>query len=143
MQHQIIFISQKDFQEKYNQCNNLSNAACISIVDPYEKHKPIISDKWALSLRIEMYDGDTEEESLFTDKNAKRIIDFIKSVKELETKTLIVHCYAGISRSAAVAKFASLILNAYFPDYYILYNKFIYSKLLLNYKSENNYESLF
>lgn len=143
MQHKIIFVSQKDFQEKYNQENDLSNAACISIVDPDEKHKPVISDKWALSLRVEIYDGNTEESSLFTDSNAKNIINFIQSVKELEIELLIIHCYAGISRSAAVAKFASLILNAYFPDYYILYNKFIYSKLLLNYKSENNYESLF
>lgn len=84
MQHKIIFVSQKDFQEKYNQENDLSNAACISIVDPDEKHKPVISDKWALSLRVEIYDGNTEESSLFTDSNAKNIINFIQSVKELE-----------------------------------------------------------
>ncbi len=133
MKHKVLFISKADFVKNYNNQNGLSNSACISIVDPTEAYKPNISDKWQASLRIEMYDADTEENSCFTDQEAGQILDFIRLVQDCQIKNLIIHCHAGISRSAAVAKMAALILDADYPEHYSLYNKFVYSKLLLNY----------
>lgn len=46
---------------------------------------------------------------LFTDEMAKQIIDFIKKNRKVET--LLVHCYAGQSRSRAVGAFAVKMLG--------------------------------
>ena len=46
---------------------------------------------------------------LFMDEMAKQIIDFIKKNRKVET--LLVHCYAGQSRSRAVGAFAVKMLG--------------------------------
>ncbi len=51
----------------------------------------------------------------FTPEVAQQIIDFVKKTKD-ENRELIIHCWAGISRSGAVAKW----INEYF-DYNIPY----------------------
>lgn len=42
----------------------------------------------------------------FTDQKAKRIVNFLQE-SYVKRKDVIVHCFAGISRSGAVAKFAN------------------------------------
>lgn len=50
-------------------------------------------------------------ERLMTLQDAKDIVDFVlKAAQDPRIETLAVHCYAGISRSAAVALFFSLKL---------------------------------
>ena len=126
---QILFISQADFKEKWN-INPPDNSVCISIVDPTSAKKPKINDKWQKSLRLEFYDYDTEDDSGFGKKEAKEICEFVDQISQMQLDYIIVHCYAGISRSAAVAKFISIICNLRFPEHYILHNKYIFTTLL-------------
>ena len=46
---------------------------------------------------------------LFTEEDAKRIISFVQTHKDVES--LVVHCYAGQSRSRAVAAFCTKLLT--------------------------------
>lgn len=52
---------------------------------------------------------DVDGAVLFTDEMAKQIIAFIKKNQKVET--LLVHCYAGQSRSRAVGAFAVKMLG--------------------------------
>lgn len=59
---------------------------------------------------------ETEGAVLFSEEMAEQIIDFIDAHRQVDT--LLVHCYAGQSRSLAVGAFAVKMLgadnNAYF-----------------------------
>jgi predicted protein tyrosine phosphatase len=49
---------------------------------------------------------------LFTESDAKLILDFVKTVNEIpRVMTLIIHCEAGVSRSGAVGLWANRYLN--------------------------------
>lgn len=53
-------------------------------------------------------DGCTEQGGFFTKNQARQIIEFIRTYHSAEqTYHLLIHCEAGISRSAAVAVFAA------------------------------------
>lgn len=65
---------------------------------------------------------------VFNKDDAGKIIDFVEKYKE-EGSVIIVHCYAGISRSAAVAKFIAEKYNLKFNHNYFLYNKLVYTTL--------------
>lgn len=47
---------------------------------------------------------------LFTPRQAEQIIDFILQNQEVDT--LLIHCYAGISRTGAVADFAMELMGS-------------------------------
>ena len=66
---------------------------------------------------------------LFDDSMADQVLDFIERNADRCT-VFPVHCEAGISRSAAVAKFISVRFNLQFPESYSLYNKHVFSTLL-------------
>jgi len=71
---------------------------------------------------------------LFKDDQASQIVDFVELVKD-KAKGLLVHCEAGVSRSAAVAAVIELVLNGsndrVFNDRRYSPNLYVYSKLLL------------
>lgn len=68
--------------------------------------------------------------TLFSEEQAKKIIDFINDLhNEEKDSDLVVHCDAGISRSGAIAKFVSGFLNIPFYDPYIRPNEYILSVL--------------
>ena len=74
---------------------------------------------------------------LFDEKMAKHILFFVESFK-LDTNMIVVHCEAGISRSAGVAAALSLILNKtdqYYFDHYCP-NMLVYRKILNEYFKE-------
>ena len=78
--------------------------------------------------------------STISKDQAKEIVDYIKHLQELpESLKLIIHCYAGVSRSAAVGKFINDYYKMKLPQYesLSLYNKFVYRKLMT---VVNNYE---
>ncbi len=81
---------------------------------------------------------------LFTDKDAQQILDFINRYEKLykrnESSNVIVHCEAGISRSAGVAGALSLIYNGSDQYYFdkFLPNMFVYRKILNVYMSKKN-----
>ncbi|NCN89504.1 MAG: hypothetical protein GW936_08735 [Gallionella sp.] len=97
-----------------------SHWAAISITQPGEHVD--IKDGWHSVLRLHFHDIDTPEEpyTLFSDQLANEIIDFVERVAD---------CQAGISRSAAIAKWIAERCGLGFPEKYMLYNKHVYRTL--------------
>jgi len=77
---------------------------CISIVDP-ESAAPQLSPKFAAVLPLRFTDitkpGTAEFDILFDATHAAAILDFITAWPTAER--IVVHCMAGVSRSAGVA----------------------------------------
>ncbi len=67
---------------------------------------------------------------LFTEDMAKQIILFIRNNQDVDT--LLIHCYAGQSRSRAVGAFAVWLLggdnSVYFKNYNL--NEYVYNLLM-------------
>jgi predicted protein tyrosine phosphatase len=88
------------------------NWACISITLPNTKAN--LKEGWSALLRLQFHDiggnyGNEADKDLvrMSDEQADSVIDFLDKISADETtEYLIVHCQAGISRSAAVALFA-------------------------------------
>ena len=68
---------------------------------------------------------------LFTDNDARIILDFVQDCR-VDIDLIVVHCEAGISRSAGVAGALSLIYNGSDEYYFHRYlpNIFVYRKIL-------------
>lgn len=86
---------------------------------------------WKRVLRLEFDDIDTEEEPyiLFSEQQGREVIEFANFAATNGTEGILVHCYAGVSRSAAVAKWIADRYQLPFPDKYMLYNKHVYKVL--------------
>ena len=88
-------------------------------------------------LRLEFHDADPGHMNadkalgykLFNDDHAAEVLKFLKKHED-DTYDVIVYCEAGISRSAAVSKFISIIYGLEFPENYSLYNKHVFSTLM-------------
>lgn len=88
-------------------------------------------------LRLEFADFDrqptNEKHKLFSRKEAKKILDFMQGLRDLEYT--VVHCDAGISRSPAVAAAITRITGgndrAFFKSY--IPNSRVYGMLLTEY----------
>ena len=93
-------------------------------------------------LRIECHDTDADEEKfkIFTEDDAINILKFMK-LHEDECSIAVVHCEAGISRSAAVSKFIADIYHVPFPTSYSVYNKYIYKVLNMVYSRSTYFNS--
>jgi predicted protein tyrosine phosphatase len=92
----------------------------------------VLKDGWHSVLRLEFDDIDVGEEPhiLFNESHAERVIDFVTAVQEShEVEGILVHCQAGVSRSAAVAKWIAERYGMPFPAKYMLYNKHVYRVL--------------
>lgn len=125
----VTFISKIDFETMWNK-EPPANSACISINDPTTANLPCLDPRWEHSLMANFYDYDTEELSGLNEELARKICEFVDFISETNPSYIVIHCYAGISRSAAVAKFVSTIMNLRFPEYYTLYNKFVFNTLI-------------
>lgn len=117
-----------------------SKMALISIREPNESVN--LKAGWEHVLPVECHDTEPDTGrarvtyptdkplKAFDETQASDIIKFIQGLPE-NTNSIIVHCYGGISRSAAVAKF--LCDHVYHLDTfssYNLHNRHIYSTLL-------------
>lgn len=115
----------------------------ISIFSPEDGK--CLSNDWKYKLELSFHDTNgvdlanpnsyaTRGLVHFNSEHAKEIIKFLDLIyKSEDVYYLIIHCFAGVSRSAAVAKFAADVIfkTTNFPYHgYTLYNKFIYRKLL-------------
>jgi len=92
----------------------------------------VLKGGWHSVLRLEFDDVDTPEEPyiMFSPAHANQIIDFAEAARDShEVEGILVHCQAGISRSAAVAKWIAEKYGLPYPDKYSLYNKYVYSTL--------------
>jgi predicted protein tyrosine phosphatase len=90
----------------------------------------VLHDNWVHKLVLIFHDLDKAIEgySLFTEEQAKEIINFVAAI-EKEINILVVHCDAGVSRSAAVAKFIAEKYGLTFQENYSIYNKHVYAIL--------------
>lgn len=121
----------------------------VSIIEPGEKPIDFGKNNTRLAvLSLNFYDLDFNPEKwgekdtkeiveqyghgIFTPDQAKQIVDFIESWKD-KAELVMVHCSAGVSRSAGVAGAISLVLNGsdkkFFGDRYIP-NRFVYRTIL-------------
>ncbi|OQW68726.1 MAG: hypothetical protein BVN34_08620 [Proteobacteria bacterium ST_bin12] len=95
-----------------------------------------IQDGWHDVLRLSFHDilPSTPDPdgvyALMRDKDAKAIVDFVRYVAP-NVEGIIVHCKAGISRSAAVAKWICGDYNLPFNVRYTKYNQYIYLMILM------------
>jgi protein tyrosine/serine phosphatase len=72
-----------------------------------------------------------DNSSGFTDKDAEHVVNFVQE-SFVKRKDVVVHCFAGISRSGAVAKFVNEYwgLGDEFLEAYAGHNRHIFYKLL-------------
>lgn len=86
-----------------------------------------------LTLQFDDIVRPVEGAQLFTDEMAKQIIRFI--VQNQNVDTLLIHCYAGQSRSRAVGAFAVWLLGGNNAPYFAKYtpNEYVYDKLMQTY----------
>lgn len=124
----------------------------ISIHSPedYEITVPSINHSiWMDGIQLSFWDIDQDYKGMKTIslEQAEEIVNFILKIHSLPQEIhLIVHCFAGISRSAAVGKFVSDTLNLNFPNYEHLqvYNSTVYSSLKgVFFKVTNQQEEVF
>lgn len=111
--------------------------AIISITEPH--NRPVnLHPEWNHILRLEFHDIDPGWESqcpqhesmvLMDEDHAREIVRFVNRLK-LSVHTLVVHCRAGVGRSAAVAKWLAERYQLSFKHDYDLYNRHVYSTLL-------------
>ena len=122
----VVFVSRQDAEDKYGSMN----WAVISISDPF--HYPaMLKSGWHDVLRLEFHD--IEEESkpriLFSVQDAHSIVVFVDQVNACECDGILVHCKAGISRSAAIAKWIAKKYHLPFNHNYSQYNRHMYTTL--------------
>ena len=112
----------------------LEGKSLISISDT-NKEKSYMSDLWSYNVdkghAIFLNFPDVEDGSGLTNQKLEQIIRFSdKSVRA--NSDIVVHCFAGISRSGAVAKWINeyfLLGNQYLDDY-VGHNKHIFYSLM-------------
>lgn len=119
----------------------------ISITSPYirgSKPAKLHDDSWTDVLRLEFHDIDPSKRGdrdkrvkkekikrvYFDEKMAVQVLQFLKKYEDTTVTEAIVHCEAGISRSAAISKHIAQLYQLMFPEKYNLYNKHVFSTML-------------
>ena len=105
------------------------NTALISIIgtDGWRKLKP--GWEQILKLTFDDIEEKTEDYILFNKQHALAILDFIQKLPP-EIDHIIIHCWAGVSRSGAVAKFlCEYYQTSDFPKDYDRFNIRVYEIL--------------
>lgn len=129
----VKFMSRSDFI-KNTSLYMEGNYSIISISDTRREADEIENFLIDLGIKedsficVNFQDTDAADDGGIDNIIGKLIFEFIKS---REDTNFIVHCFAGISRSAAVAKFINDYYDINDPvlEYYHIYNKLVFSKL--------------
>lgn len=61
--------------------------------------------------------SETDKKMLFNIDHAKKIIEFVDSIKDDDDSVIVIHCDAGISRSGAVGMFLCEYLQCNYKDF--------------------------
>lgn len=124
---QVIFISQEQAEEM----NPPFATALVSITDPMRAHAAI-KEGWQAVLRVAFHDKDPvnypeiyEDLQEITQEQAEKIAAFVKAQAQC-SQLIVVHCRAGISRSAGAAKAIAEYAGIFFPDDYVDYNDYVF-----------------
>lgn len=117
-----------------NAIENIHGMPEWAVVSIYEDNKTRLQNGWYAVYRSKFNDIDparpfSSSETLMTLSHAEDIISFIESVAP-HISVLFVNCKGGISRSAAVAKWAAERFNLPFNHDYAAYNKHVYKLIL-------------
>ena len=125
MLKQVVFMSQAAAES----APAAPGWAVISITQPSDP-PAALREGWAAVLRMRFHDTDEADSILtvFSREDAETVVQFVREHAE-RVEGILVHCSAGISRSAAVAKFIADTYRLHFPDKYSAYNKLIYRRL--------------
>ncbi len=88
--------------------------AVISIQDTHTKgfgfnFKENVFCKGVLTLYFDDIDRETKDAVLFSEEQAREIIEFVKT--HVSAETLLIHCFGGLSRSWAVGAFLTKIFG--------------------------------
>jgi predicted protein tyrosine phosphatase len=128
--NRVEFVSRREAEAMRPKSD--ANVAIISINS--DDKLANLSENWKYKLPLIFEDIDKplvhkgRELILFNGQMAKRIIEFVDSIQN-DITVLIVHCDAGVSRSAAVAKFIAEMYHLEIPETYSIYNRHIYRTL--------------
>lgn len=125
----VEFVSRGDFKRLCAKTHELQEDwVAISISDTKREHLEAsewVKNKFSDSILLVFSDDDTG----IDDKDLDELFSFIN---KNPNKNVLVHCFAGVSRSGAVAKFVNEYYdygNWYLEDY-MGYNKKVYDQLL-------------
>lgn len=121
----VVFISRDEAEQILAE----PSLAVISIRTPGSKQPNL--DKFKHLLILEFCDLDvllSNKFPIFDRDMAKKVVRFVDEVAP-QVKTIICHCEAGVSRSAAIAKYIAEKFLLNFPARYSLYNKKVYQTL--------------
>lgn len=110
-----------------------NSMAMISITEPFTAFGIAkLKDGWHSVLRLEFHDIEIPVFDapyvMMTMEDAHAIIDFVHQVSP-NVESIVVHCRAGISRSAAVSKWIAETYQLPFDHDYQHYNKHVYQLL--------------
>lgn len=126
--NRVIFISQKQAE----QMRPPLGCGLVSITD---SNRPLasLSTGWQCVLRLEFddvdpvsYPGANGELTCMSKRQAEVIAEFFME-NHASVKRFVVHCRAGISRSAGVAKAICQAVGLPFPEAYGEYNRHVHA----------------
>lgn len=108
--------------------------AVVSITEPGFPGEAKLMPGWHSVCRVHFHDVDPaipcgEPHQLMNEADAMKITQFVREVAP-GVDGILVHCKAGVSRSAAVAKWIATQYNVPFNHDYDRYNKYVYDMLV-------------
>ena len=128
MTDKVKFISRGEIKRLLNDGVDLSEYAIISISDSSYEHDEMINLLDGYNYTAAMF-ADSDANDGISDLQAKMILEFIR---KNQGKKFLCHCFAGISRSGAIAKFINEFCE--YGDWYLEdykgYNRRVYNKLM-------------
>ena len=120
--------------------------AIIGINDKYSREIEYVDSQYLVDKLIVEFDDimkPIKNMVLFNWKIARKIWDFVDEVHD-DIDLLMVHCNAGVSRSAAVAAAISKTYNGHCTEYFYWYcpNPHVYKVMMANLNHTTEYEAL-
>jgi predicted protein tyrosine phosphatase len=123
---QVAYVSRREAESRVGS----AEWAIISISDPF--HYPaMLKGGWHSVLRLEFSDilQESKMSVLFSEIDAQSIRKFVKHADENGCAGILVHCKAGVSRSASIAKWVAEKFGLSVDSSFDGYNRHVYLML--------------